>query len=380
MNTRINKPAVGFVAKDRGKLFLLTKYLMKKMILKNHCSITDNYCMNLRNKNEKCRKCINVCSTEAMKQEEDRITIDETLCKGCGICSVVCPSQAVQMPEFYKGIDINKLDEKSFVLVGCERQHNPVDMEFSCLNGLHLEYVTALIILLKGKEIYFNVSECTNCSIKGDSSILENSLKEAKKFLDALNIVYHIKLTYEKEYLPLYHETTLTRRELFSLIKKKSSNIAKDIIDNTFYEFKISGFTHREILLNAIENLMKDIDEGPLIRDIFFRSWNINLNCDGCSFCQAICPWDSWQIEEREDKLVIKHSARKCRGCGLCLKLCPNEAIENEGFSLSYLQEDVIKKEIPLVSCSRCFAKYVPKDKETNLCSSCAKKEIKRYL
>ncbi|ABR47534.1 4Fe-4S ferredoxin, iron-sulfur binding domain protein [Alkaliphilus metalliredigens QYMF] len=358
---------------------MLTKYLVKKIMSERHAIVKGQYCLNVRNKKEKCRKCIEICPVEAIKQKETIIVIDKNSCNGCGICNVVCPSQALELSGLSKKIDNSKLDKKA-ILIGCQEHNEQMDIMFSCLNGIHAESIAALLLKLKEKDIYFNVIECKNCNIESDSFILENALKEAKKFIDSLKITINMELIYKKEHLPIYDETKLTRRELLSLITKKSGEITQDITNHMFIDSKEGNLNHREGLLNAIENLGEAIDENTLINESLFTTWDVNLNCDGCSFCQAICPWNSWQIEENEDQLVIKHSARTCRSCELCFKLCPNKAIERASCRLYYLQQDIIKREIHLISCSRCFTKYILKDNGVEVCPSCARSQIRRFV
>jgi MinD superfamily P-loop ATPase len=51
-----------------------------------------------------CRECLEVCRFYAIETtKEDTIHIDAVSCEGCGVCSHVCPSQAIEMRDVTSG-------------------------------------------------------------------------------------------------------------------------------------------------------------------------------------------------------------------------------------------------------------------------------------
>lgn len=356
---------------------MIAKYLIKKIVSLRHASIKEKYCINVRNKKAECERCIHVCDAKAIRRENGKPIIDEALCEGCGVCHAVCPSSAVEIAGFYKKIDGTRIHEKDQIIIGCEKQQTPMDIRFPCLNGLHIEYITALILLLKGKKIYLNRSGCKNCDIKSSWTI-DTAVNRAEKFLNDLGCTFGIEIIHNKEDLPKYNEAALTRRQIFDLIGKRSSNTAKDIINQTIMDLKENNINHRQVLLKEINEVTRDMDENTSLPHSIFTSWRINSNCDGCGFCQAICPWNAWEIENKGEVLLIRHSAGKCRSCGLCSKFCPNTAIEKDEFLLDCLKKSKVKRKIPLIICQKCSKKYVAENSQGNLCPNCAKIQIKR--
>ena len=55
----------------------------------------EKICAHSRNRIEGCRKCIDVCSTSAIRSDGDAIRVEPHLCLGCGGCTTVCPSGAL---------------------------------------------------------------------------------------------------------------------------------------------------------------------------------------------------------------------------------------------------------------------------------------------
>lgn len=55
----------------------------------------ENLCAHSRSGIDGCNRCIDVCSTEAIAADGDRVKVDPHLCMGCGACASVCPSGAM---------------------------------------------------------------------------------------------------------------------------------------------------------------------------------------------------------------------------------------------------------------------------------------------
>jgi ferredoxin len=55
----------------------------------------ENLCAHSRSGITGCSNCIDVCSTEAISPDGDRVRVDPHLCMGCGACAAVCPSGAM---------------------------------------------------------------------------------------------------------------------------------------------------------------------------------------------------------------------------------------------------------------------------------------------
>jgi formate hydrogenlyase subunit 6/NADH:ubiquinone oxidoreductase subunit I len=47
----------------------------------------------------KCAECVQVCPTNSIEVNEDRVTIDIGLCIFCGECQLACSSQAIQLSQ-----------------------------------------------------------------------------------------------------------------------------------------------------------------------------------------------------------------------------------------------------------------------------------------
>jgi ferredoxin len=60
--------------------------------------ISPAYCLKLRHKDSSCRLCLESCPTSAISIDQS-LTVDSSLCNGCGICVNVCPTGVFQLPD-----------------------------------------------------------------------------------------------------------------------------------------------------------------------------------------------------------------------------------------------------------------------------------------
>ncbi len=72
----------------------------------------ENICAHARSHVEGCSACIEICSTQAIAPDGDRVKVDPHLCMGCGACATVCPSGAMsyQFPRVsHRGMQMKQL-------------------------------------------------------------------------------------------------------------------------------------------------------------------------------------------------------------------------------------------------------------------------------
>ncbi|AKN31983.1 4Fe-4S ferredoxin [Clostridium carboxidivorans P7] len=322
---------------------MIIEYLVKKLSVNNDARIDKKHCIYYRNRFKRCVVCMEVCKYEAITSSEDEIKIDNEKCKKCGLCKAQCPSQAVTIDNFGE-IDLLKKSEKNCSLcVGCEKNLNSVDFSFKCLNGIHIEYLIAFLILNKDHEIAFKLNHCKDCDLNSSDNI-EEKIKLSINFLKKLNINVKVKCIYE-ESPDCGKERLMTRRDFFNSIKGESTNIFKEFVVSTLEEYYgKEDFNNRSFLLNVISKLKKTFNEDVDLEGNIFKNFKVKSNCDGCGLCEGICPYDAWKITETEESFKIEYNCSKCRGCRLCIDLCSNNSIEEEKVKLSYINNEYVEK------------------------------------
>ncbi len=78
-------------AKVAAELALATGEFEKPRFFAYKASI----CAHSRSQKTGCNQCIDICSTLAIRADEDHIAVEPHLCMGCGACTTVCPSGAL---------------------------------------------------------------------------------------------------------------------------------------------------------------------------------------------------------------------------------------------------------------------------------------------
>lgn len=52
-------------------------------------------CVAVRNRNSKCKRCVDVCAAQAITVGNNKLVVDNKVCTECGLCTVVCPTEAL---------------------------------------------------------------------------------------------------------------------------------------------------------------------------------------------------------------------------------------------------------------------------------------------
>ena len=75
----------------------ITRYQKQHVIARSrYCAVID------REKCTLCETCLGRCHFDAIRQEENGLTVDDENCFGCGLCATTCPSKAITMLEVRK--------------------------------------------------------------------------------------------------------------------------------------------------------------------------------------------------------------------------------------------------------------------------------------
>lgn len=350
---------------------MLLKYFLTKLVNKNIPHINNQYCIHSKGKGNICDQCKENCPEKAISVKDKKVLVDGNLCNGCGVCRAICPAQSIEFSHFDERNGLKKVEKCEVIIIGCNGEGNLGNINFICLNGLHKEYLIALLLTLNGKKAYFILSGCENCEIAKDGRYFKESLISALGFVNDLGIIPQVSLVYSQKDIPRYIET-MSRRELFGQIKGQSKSIVNEVA-NDIKSIKQPN-KPRDFLIESIMPLIKQESIKIYKKGWILTNWQVSSKCNGCALCEAICPQKAWRVEKKEEFVKIYNDAGRCTSCGICSSICPQGALTKGVFSTDLLKGFDNKLEIALNLCKECNKRYIPSQKDAGYCSICDKR------
>ncbi len=358
---------------------MLAKYFFKKIFKEHYSTVNKEKCINYRSQKSPCSRCADHCPQGAIAISGKGVVIEESSCRGCGICGVQCPTDGIDTMEFSEEKNIKAIQKKSRVLIGCMEEKSEGNISYPCLNGLSPEYLSLVLLLAPDKSLEFNRAPCSKCEIPKEHQIFYESLKIAEDLLCSLNLEPNTKVINAAEELPEEPEERMSRRALFEEMKNGSLNLGMDMARDTLSHGD-EVFPLRELL---IKNLCLLEKKSPEIMDVeittpLFTAWQVGDTCDGCGICTSVCPSQALELTRDRKEVRLLYRSSLCTNCKLCSQVCPKVAMKWAPIKLNHLKEEILLKKMDLIPCPGCRqAKVVQRDsiKKPPLCKSCEKRE-----
>ncbi|MFA9422872.1 MAG: 4Fe-4S binding protein [Sedimentibacter sp.] len=354
---------------------MILDFFIHKLTEENLPEINKDKCINCFDKKLECNLCQEVCPENAIQFKNKNVVFNEKLCTKCGVCKAKCPTQAIKLKGIGEDNIFNQVGEKKNLVFSCSIEGGEGNLNISCLNALHPEFISALFILYQNKKFYFNLSKCAKCKVGYTDSFFRDALNKAVDFTKALGIETDYEIyTEEKELFNLLNEG-ISRRDLFRLVKIESGNVVLKTI-NTVIDVEDTQLPIRKTLLESMDNIVLEAAKNS--NDTFWEYWDVNSECDGCGKCVEACPGKAWNIQKTDTKIKLYHNPENCYKCGLCERACTKKAITKKSKEHVNSLEFKLKREINLYTCKICNKKFVSNSQDNEVCDICRKKELLR--
>lgn len=303
----------------------------------------ERICAHSRSGRSGCNRCIDVCSTGAIRSDAERVIVNVHVCAGCGGCATVCPSGAMSY-EYSRVPDLG-LRMKTLLSTYREAGGKQSCLLFHDLEGgntlvnavgrhavrggrglparvipVAIFHVASIGIDTLLGAICYGASQVMvvagSCNSDTYLGALEAQMSVAQTILNGLGYTgEHFKVLRTDESSAL--ETILWEADPAATVSEVANfNLAAE---------------KRTSLDLAIDHLARlapaRVDEIALSAGAPFGALVVDRDkCTMCMACVGACPVSA--LQDAPETPQLRFIERNCVQCGLCVNTCPEDAIK----------------------------------------------------
>lgn len=337
-----------------------------------YAEIKASLCAHSRNQVVGCTRCIDVCSSGAIRPAGNSAGIDPHLCQGCGGCHTVCPTGAVRYA-YPRPSDMGLRTRamlRAYAAAGggdaCLLFHDgKAGRELLMRLGQQGKGLPARVIPVEMHDVAaagldvllgavaFGASQCVilyqPAEPEGYIEALRQQIGFGETLLNALGYAgQHFALIEADDHAAL-QEAVWALKPAAAVREAAAFNLPEE---------------KRRALEFALEHLARHAPQAketiPLAAGAPFGLVRLDkAKCTLCMSCAGVCP--SRALIDTPDMPRLKFIERNCVQCGLCVKTCPEDALSLEPrllFGAEARQEKVLNEAEPFncVRCGKAFA------------------------
>jgi ferredoxin/coenzyme F420-reducing hydrogenase delta subunit len=318
---------------------------------------------------EKCRICRSGCDSKAIVTDGNAISIDNANCKACGICTVLCPHQAIIYPNFsldqleaeVEGLLLNssgQLQPRVIAMVCQSSQYPAFDPNVLPVNVPCLGMISPGLILRAldlGAQGFILISGKERCQFKLDCSNWKGTVQFVQRLLEHWGI--------EPERVTAFDEENLTQ-ELPRFNRRIAGLAPTSLTPSQSTAIPDKGLALPAVILAMSEKLGAQATGKIASGTVPFGKITLDASkCTGCGICAAECPTDALTDLQVTDSCKLVFRQESCVGCSQCVDICPEKCLRLtrvlEVDKLNRQPEMIFEGEF--VHCRICGAPFAPK-------------------
>lgn len=339
--------------------------------------VAEARCVVVRNRNVRCRKCVEACPVGAIAIDGNTLALDSGTCVSCGACTVVCPTEAL--------IPIKPLDEDlassvadatitndGVAVFACARiaskrlADSNEFAEVPCLARME-ESILVELVAQGVQQILFVDGTCSTCKFHACNAGIDATVASANTLLAAMGSSVRVKRqsAFPEEMLVTEDKGHygVSRRGFFTQARGTARDAAGKTVATVLKEEKDKKAPSiREKLrmtsdgtlpqLNAerrmhILDAMDRIGE-PQVSELETRLWGrVDVEkegCRSCDMCAMFCPTGALRKGEEEEPADsstmsygksrvkpasdLEFSMAECVQCRTCEDICLNNCLK----------------------------------------------------
>lgn len=331
--------------------------------------IDSELCVRTSRAYSSCSACADVCPENAIQISATTVSLDESLCTQCNLCTAACNEEAVVstvLPASYIS------DEVNFAYFAC-RESGLVSKANSatpsCIASLSISML--LKLYLEGiSEFLVCLGACNGCKYNIDSNLFSR-IDQLNNFLKALDLPeIRFEIVDESHYRSItskIQNLADSRKSDRRLFFRRAIQEVATISNRTSSQTDIK---HSAKLIGRIGSVARVAGETQ--HGIF----DIQIDpqkCTACLDCMRVCPHDAMECITENSGSRLHIRSQNCTGCHACEDICVSKAIQvsTESAGKSFSMD---------LRCTRCeacgvdFQEILSNNSKSTVCPICTVK------
>ncbi len=289
--------------------------------------LEEKRCLRNRLRGFSCRSCVDGCRSEALADNDGKVSLIPHKCTNCGACVALCPGDAFSFDRF----NLNQLLEENVqgksLVISCygSTYRSENELRLPCVGVMIPESLLFLGLRQRG-DVRFNLSECTKCSNRLTADAFMQLFQHVQRQAAHL---FRSRLTLIRtaDELPAGDDQD-RRKFLFSLGSTVVNAVQGKFAPETIKKKRPTGtrqvMSRTQLLIRILKHEKVICDE---LIQLCTPEAQVSLSCTLCPRCTGMCHTGALKIRKSGKHKVLSYDRTLCIACGLCVEFCKEEAI-----------------------------------------------------